>query len=261
MIRDLHFPNSAIVKAPENLILRDGRKSWIELPVRYGVFTHERAGRCLIDTGYSARVTRGTRSLPLRLYEAILRPRLTEHALPDAQGSVDTILVTHLHADHVAALRDYPLARIFADRDAILHFLESDLQGLPHGVFRELLPDDLLDRLVDFAGLPVVEAPLSLGKGFDVFGDGSVLAIPLPGHMRGHTGFCFPQQDPPLLYAGDAQWLSQAVMEDRLPGAPASWILDDEHDCHQSAARIRAFSRAGGQVVYCHDPEAPEGVS
>ena len=250
------FKNSAFVRAPERLVLRGGRWDQIDLPVRYGVFDHARVGRCLIDTGYTKRVTEGRRSLPLQLYANALRPRLQSDALPDAAPKVDAILLTHMHADHVSALRDYAEAAIYADGAGVDHFLDADPAGrVRHGVFRELLPDDLRERIVRFESLPPVEAPLGLGPARDVFGDGEVLAIALPGHMRGHTGFVWPKLERPLLYAADAQWLSRAVMEDRAPGPPARWIMDDIGADADTRRRIAAFARAGGDVIYCHDPE------
>jgi glyoxylase-like metal-dependent hydrolase (beta-lactamase superfamily II) len=81
------------------------------------------------------------------------------------------------------------------------------------------------------------------------------LAVALPGHMRGHTGFVWPRLDRPLLYAADSQWLARAVMEDRSPGPPARWIMDDVKADAETRWRIAAFARAGGEVVYCHDAE------
>lgn len=236
--------------------MRGGRWRAIRLAVRYARFTHDTAGPCLIDTGYSRRVTSGRRSLPLTLYAAILRPRLTDQVLPDAAPGIRTILLTHLHADHVSALRDYPQARIIADIDAAQHFLNaSAVTRTRHGVFRELLPPDLPGRITPLHTLPVTEAPFGLGPARDVFGDGSVIAVPLPGHMRGHTGFLFTQFDRPLLYAGDAGWLARAVRETRPPGPPARWILDDPKADAETAARLNAFAEAGGCIVLCHDPE------
>lgn len=250
------FANSAWVKAPERFVLRDGRWSLIGLPVRYGVFDHPHGGRCLIDTGYSARVTRGSRSLPLWLYAAILRPRLETQVLPEAVPEADSILLTHLHADHVSALKDYPDAKIYADGASIDHFLGGSAFGRTrHGVFRELLPDDFEKRAIRFETLPLVEAPLGLGPARDVFGDGEVLAVPLPGHLRGHTGLVWPKLGRPLLYAADAQWLARAVMEDRPPGPPARWIIDDAEGDAETRRRIAAFAHAGGEVAWCHDPE------
>jgi glyoxylase-like metal-dependent hydrolase (beta-lactamase superfamily II) len=247
-----------VVRVPERLVLRGGRWTQIDLAVRYGLFRHDPAGTCLIDTGYSGRVTRGVRSLPLTLYAAILRPRLTADALPARATEVSTILLTHLHADHVSALRDYPQARLIGDVAALDHFLQAGSVGRTrHGVFRELLPDDLRARLTPLESLPVVDAPMGLGPARDVFGDGEVLAVPLPGHMKGHTGYLFARQSPPLLYAGDADWLAQAIREHRSPGAPARWILDDEDAARSTATRLNAFADAGGRIVLCHDPEPP----
>jgi glyoxylase-like metal-dependent hydrolase (beta-lactamase superfamily II) len=250
------FPNSAFVRAPERLVLRGGRWAQLDLAVRYGLFDHPSAGNCLIDTGYSRRVTSGLRSFPLSVYNLLLRPKLTSQALPEACPQVGAILLSHLHADHVSALRDYPDATIFAHGESIDHFLGSGwFHRAHHGVFKELLPEDLLDRIVRFEDQPAVQAPHGLGPGHDVFGDGSVLAVPLPGHMRGHMGFCWPKLDRALLYAADAQWLHRAVMNQTLPPPPARWILDDPEAALNTSARIAAFAEQGGRVVYCHDPD------
>lgn len=253
------FPNSAFVSAPERLVLKGGEWRQLRIPVRYGRFEHRIFGRCLIDTGYSPRVTHGRRSLPLWLYAKILSPALTDHALPGAVPSANIILLSHLHADHVSALKDYPGARIYADGAGLDHFLGKGWLGRTHkGCFRELLPDDLQQRVIRFETLAQVEAPMGLGMAADIFGDGSVLAIPLPGHMRGHTGFLFANPVTPILYAADADWLSRAILEDRSPGYPARAILDDAAAAAQTAIRIRNFVSLGGRIVLCHDPEAPE---
>jgi glyoxylase-like metal-dependent hydrolase (beta-lactamase superfamily II) len=258
MISGLSFPNSATVRVPERLVLRGGRWTPIDLAVRYGRFLHPREGTCLIDTGYSARVTRGARSLPLTVYAGILRPKLAPAALPQAVPGVNTILLTHLHADHVSALRDYPGARLVGDRAALDHFLAAGAFGRTrHGVFRELLPDDFRARLTPLESLAETAAPFGLGPARDVFGDGEVLAVPLPGHMRGHTGYLFARQSTPVLYAGDADWLAQAIREGRSPSAPARWILDDASAAQATAERLKAFEAAGGRIVLCHDPEPP----
>jgi len=255
MIEGLAFPNSAFVSAPERAVLKGGRWKWLQIPVRYGKFT--RAGeKCLIDTGYSARVTRNRRSLPLALYSILLRPKLTAEELPKAAPVIDTILLTHLHADHVSALRDYPQAKVYVDGTSFDHFMRAGWFGRTrHGCFKELFPEDLADRIIRLESLQQTTAPLGLGPAWDVFGDGSVLAVPLPGHMRGHTGYVFPKLPTPLLYAADAQWLARAIMEDRSPGPPAKWIMHDPAEARETGQRIAAFSKAGGKVVFCHDPE------
>lgn len=243
---------SAIIHAPEALLLKNGRWQDCAVPVRHLSFTHPRLGRCLVDTGYTSRLTRGPRSLPLRIYSALLRPRLQDPGTPDA---VDTILVTHLHADHVCGLKDFPNAQIYAAGSGLAAYAEKrGPHQLRHGVFAELLPDDLSARAIRFETLPQVQAPFGLGPAADICGDGSVLAVPLPGHMRGHTGILWPNRTRPLLYAADAEWLAAAVMQERTPGFPAALVPDDPAAAVTTRARLRAFAAAGGEVWYCHDP-------
>lgn len=250
------FPNSAIVRAPERFVLAGGRWRWIDIPVRYGVFDHPVGGRCLVDTGYSQRTLAGRRSLALRAYAAVLRPKLTDLALPQAEEKIDTILLTHLHADHISALKDYPDAKIYANGEAVRHFMDgSRAGGVRHGFFKEMMPDDFATRFTSFESQAQVEGPLEIGPCADIFGDGSVLAPPLFGHMKGHTGIIWTAGERPLLYAADAEWLREAVIADRSPGPPARFILDSVAEAGESAARIKRFIDLGGEVVFCHDPE------
>ncbi|MEZ5946924.1 MAG: MBL fold metallo-hydrolase [Hyphomonas sp.] len=250
------FPVSAHVRAPEKLVLRGGRWARIAIPVRYGIFEHPAAGTCLIDTGYSQRTISGRRSIALKLYARALNPILTRESLPANVPDPSVILVSHLHADHVSALKDYPKARILADGPSLNRFVNSNWMAQVHkGCFAELLPDNLGARAESFHDFPEVEAPLGLGPARDIFFDGSVLAVPLPGHMRGHTGFLFPKRQRPLLYAADANWLRSAIMEQRSPGYPARFILDNPSDAEETNRRIRAFVEAGGELALCHDPE------
>lgn len=259
------FPSSAVVSAAEWLLLRKGRRRRLSVPVRYGFFVHPVVGLTLIDTGYTPRVTEGRRGVFLRLYAALLRLTLSPSGQLDAflearglsRSDVAAVIVTHFHADHVAGLRALPAARFLASRAAVSQLEQSsDLALVRHGIFRELLPDDFAGRLTLFDDCPRVEAPLGLGLAYDLFGDGSVLALPLPGHARGHSGVLFARLDPPLLYAADAQWLRSALAPNR--SGPASLIVfDDRVAGEKTAARILRFEANGGKVVLCHDPEQP----
>jgi glyoxylase-like metal-dependent hydrolase (beta-lactamase superfamily II) len=261
-MRGPRFINSAIVRVPERLVLRGGSWGRIAVGVRYAMLVHPEFGPVLIDTGYGPRVTHGAqRSLALKVYGAVLRPRLVDNDLPLAAleqagysaTDVQRIIVTHFHADHVAALRDFPNARFVASGtawEAMSRMREGE--RLHSGVFAELLPTDFAGRLVPIEDLPERPAPLGLGMGRDIWGDGSCLAIDLPGHAIGHFGLLWPQGDPPLLYATDTTWMAEAL-DDRLPRGLARIVYADEAAMRKSAALVAAFRRAGGRVVLCHD--------
>ena len=257
------FANSAFVMAPERLFLRGGAWRRVPLKVRYGFFLHPTVGPVLIDTGYGPSVTQGTRSLVLRVYNRVLGPDLVAEGEPETvlrrlgfkPEDVGTIIVTHFHADHVAGLDLFPKARIVAKAEELRTILkQSAHKNLRHGVFSELLPADLASRVEDVDGVAVREAPFGLGRGRDLFGDGSVLAMDLPGHAEGHFGLCFVYLPGPLLYAEAAQRCAEELEEGRRPGFPANLIADDPGAVAESTRRVLAFRQAGGEVLLCHDP-------
>ena len=257
------FPTSAVVKAPERLVLAGGRWTRREIPIRYGLWQHARLGPVLIDTGYSPRVTSDRkRSLGLKLYNAMLRPRLIDANAPLPQlralglepADVSRVVLTHFHADHVAGLHDFPGARILASADAFARLSRmSRLQQLHNAYYPELLPTDFTARLMPIEDCRPAELPHGLGGGFDLFGDGSLFGVPLLGHALGHFGLLWPELS--LLYAVDAQWLLQAIVEQRLPKGPARLIYADEAQLVASCEKVRGFALAGGRVVLCHDPQ------
>ena len=258
------FANSAFVSAPERLVVRGGGWNLLHLKVRYGVYQHPAAGLVLIDTGYGPRVTEGPgRSLPLRLYANLLRPKLVEEHQParvlDRLGAcpadVAAIVLTHFHADHVAALHLFPKARVYAKAATLARIrARSRFANLRHGIFDELLPHDLATRTVDIDKLSVRPAPHGLGQGADLFGDGTLLAVDLPGHAEGHFGICFAELPVPLLYAVDAQWCAAALEPGKAPGLPAALVSSDRRALASSTRRVAAFREQGGDVLLCHDP-------
>lgn len=258
------FGNSANIDAPERLVLRGGKWQKITLKVRCGLIRHPEYGPVLIDAGYGPRVTRGrARSWGLRFYNGLMRPDLIDDESPlgmvarygfSAQD-VKLMVVTHLHADHIGQLRDFPNARFIIDKQAW-----ADMCGNGHlknqltGLFRELLPDDFDDRLVDMRRCASTDLPLGLGAGFDLLGDGSVFGVPFPGHAAGHIGLCFPNYSKPLLYATDVQWVLGAIAPGKAPGPPATLICHDRKAWLETTNRVRKFQDAGGEVMVCHDP-------
>jgi glyoxylase-like metal-dependent hydrolase (beta-lactamase superfamily II) len=134
-------------------------------------------------------------------------------------AQIETVILTHFHADHVGGLRDLPQARVIcakAGYDAMTR--KGRIKNATEGVFAALLPEDLTNRLSFVESSAKVDLPLKLGQGWDIAGDGSLVAVDLPGHLEGHIGLCFPQLTQPFLYAVDVQWMLDSVLQDRCPG-------------------------------------------
>lgn len=256
------FSNTAWVSTRERLVRRGGGWHRVRLPVRVGILERP-DGPALIDAGYSHEALSAPgRSMGLRLYGHLLGPKLRPTGDPEAAlaqlgysaKDVTAVIVTHFHVDHVSALARFPNARLLAHGPSLKATLQrSYLANMRHGVFAELLPQDAPERLEDVTERPLCDAPLGLGPAHDLFGDGAVLAVPLPGHAEGQLGLCFTQGARPLLYAVDVQWLL-ASLPNRLPGPPASLVAHDRRAAEQSVRRVSDFIAQGGEVMLCHDP-------
>lgn len=258
------FFTTSLLPVYERLVLKDGRWHKINLRVRVGYFHHPALGHSLIDTGYFRTDTlRGFKRSPfLSIYRALLRPSTPGHdplsqrlaSLGVTKQQVQTLLITHFHADHVGRLRDFPNAHIICSRRAWESYrLRSSFKNALSGVFGVLLPEDIETRLSFFEDAPMVEAPYELGRSYNLLSDGSLLVVDLPGHADGHVGFCFPQLPKPFLYATDSQWLTQAVVEDRTPRFAASLVACDREMLRLSTEKVAIFVRRGGDVLLCHD--------
>ena len=258
--------NSAHIDVFAGLIKRGAGLKRARLTVRYGVIDLGARGLCLVDTGVGPEVTQGPRSAALRLYNAVLRPQLnadeavetTLRNLGATPADIRHVVVTHFHADHVSSLRLFANAAFIAWGAAARAVMGmSTTAALHNGIFKELIPPDITERLLPVEGLARVPTGTVLGDGRDLFGDGSYLAVPLPGHAFGHFGIFWREAEGPVIYATDAAWTREALIEDKTPWLSSAIVFHDRAAGGDSQRLLRAFAEQGGQIHLCHDVEEP----
>jgi len=258
--------NSAQIDVAAGLVRRGAGLQTISLTVRYGLIDLKGGGLCLVDTGVGPEVTRGQRSAALRLYGAILRPKLDPDQSPQAilrglgatADDVRSVVLTHFHADHVSSLRDFARAEIITCGEAARRVTGmSPGAAWRHGIFKELIPQGFERRLRPLQGMTRVPTGTVLGDGYDLFADASYLAVPLPGHAYGHFGIFWRDQAGPVVYATDASWTLEALMRDQTAGISSAVVFDDRQAGRQTQQRLREFGREGGRILLCHDVEDP----
>jgi glyoxylase-like metal-dependent hydrolase (beta-lactamase superfamily II) len=260
------FANSAFVDAPERFVQRSGRWSRIALRVRYALVRHPTVGAILIDTGYTHHALQGPgRSLGLRIYGQALRPRLVAAEQPLAilarfglaAADIRAVIISHFHADHISGLRLFPQARLIAHGAAWTQVARANYAtNARHGIFTELLPTDFGTRIEAVEAKPYwSQAGDLFGACHDLLGDGSMIAVDLPGHAHGHFGILFPQMARPLLYGVDTQWVAPAMAPGMAPGYPARLIAHDAARIASSTRTLQGFMATGGEVVLCHQPD------
>ena len=65
-------------------------------------------------------------------------------------------------------------------------------------------------------------------SGFDLFSDGSLFAINLPGHSTGHYGLFCPDEEFGTFLVGDAAWTRDAYEKGIYPNPLAYLIMDSK---------------------------------
>lgn len=224
---DLRFFSTGYCTHPEIVTTPGGK--WRSAPA-YGLcalFSHPEKGEVLIDTGYAPRFDEATRQFPERLYALTTPTHIAEgdaliEQLPERVEGYRTIILTHFHGDHVAGCRDFPQATfIYLESGYAAMAPLSRFQATRAAFLPALLPDDFLARSnpIPDTGLEPLPAELNMHPfdlGVDLFGDGLVWGIPLPGHAVGQMGVLL-REDNDVFLCADACWHSKSYRENRFP--------------------------------------------
>lgn len=232
--------------------------SWrpCEFPALAALLRHPERGWMLFDTGYGQAFADATRRFPESLYPRVTPVRWTPQQSLAAQlaargiagSSISHVFVSHFHGDHVGGLADFAEARVWCAHEAWqdLH-RRTRLGALIKGLLPALAPPTLHQRLHFFEHAPAVRLPAELAPfalGYDIFGDGSLLAVSLPGHAVGHFGVCFRAQGRWIFLVADAAWSTRAIEENAPPPRWATALLGATgayrrtlHGLHQLAVR------------------------
>lgn len=162
-------------------------------------------------------------------------------------------LITHAHWDHTGGLGDLPNARVLVAHPE-LEWAQPFTGYFDHGAMPHHLKR-AKERMFafDFTG-PALDG---FSASFDLFGDGSVVAVPQPGHTPGSTAFLVRGEGGVTwLFSGDTTWTSRGV---ELPAHKFLRAFDSDLGALSSSiGQLHAFSRhrPDVKVVPAHDGAA-----
>lgn len=214
---------------PECTVVRGGAMAMRKFPAWAFALFHAQRGWILFDTGYSQHFLDATSSLPEYAYRMVtpvvhtqaqaLRTHLMRDGIADDQ--LAGIFLSHLHADHISGVLDFPRVPIWCSEAAVQDMRgRNRLSALRVGILPGLLGHDFDQRHIHIEQLPRVALPAVLaefGSGHDLLGDGSLIAVALPGHAQGQYGLVFQDPHGLVFLVADAAWSLQLLRAGELP--------------------------------------------
>jgi glyoxylase-like metal-dependent hydrolase (beta-lactamase superfamily II) len=166
--------------------------------------------------------------------------------------SIKTIIISHLHWDHASGIEDFPDAEIWT--------IQADynyaIRKMGFGFSRFMFDNDHIKwRFIHFQDKPYENFDHSL----DMFGDGSVVLVPLPGHTPSLIGmFINTKSGKRYFFINDA-----SLFSDDLKVPAKAWMekLFVDYDKKQTEATIAKIYRLMKQypdmvIISSHDDAA-----
>ena len=226
------------------------RLGCVDRMVGHCLLVESERGLVLVDTGFG---TEDARRLP-RLFKLASGPQLAPEHTALAQvkrlgfdpADVREIIVTHLDLDHAGGLSDFPKARV--------HVHEAELDAF-HG--QRTLKERLRYIPAQLAHQPVFVTHAATGepwKGFESVRDlglgDDILALPLPGHTRGHWAVAVNGDGRWLLHCGD-QYANKGMLDS--PSTAPPGIRAFERGIAWNHGKVRANQER--VIAIARDPD------
>jgi glyoxylase-like metal-dependent hydrolase (beta-lactamase superfamily II) len=190
-------------------ILRKGPMGEL-LPIHAWLIEHPE-GLILVDAGE----THTARSATFAEFHVTREDELDRQieAAGFAPSDIKTVVLTHIHGDHIDGLPHVPNATVLAGAREIA-VANSPMGRLQRVVGRQPLPPSFAPQPIALDGSPLG----AFATSHALTTDGRIVAVPTPGHTLGHMAIIIVQPDHHVLLGGDTAYDQPQLQELRVDG-------------------------------------------
>lgn len=227
-----------------------GKFKQVHFPSLAFLIDHE-DGYVLFDTGYGDHFFTASESFPYKLYrygtpvtyssQDSLKIQLQNNGIN--ADEIKTIVLSHFHGDHTGGLLDFPNAKIICSNKAWEAIRDcKGVKAVRQAYLPGTIPIDFSERAVfieETPILPIKETHTPFTKGYDILGDGSIIAVFLEGHAKGQFGIFFND----IFLCADATWSSAAIRAKSLPNRAAGLIMSSWKEYKETFDQVVDFLR------------------
>jgi len=189
------------------LVKLHSEREFIDIPIYAWAIEHAE-GVIIVDTGDSSASVSDfvTATRYVIAPEEEIGPQLAARGIK--QTDIAKVVLTHIHGDHVRGLKHFQNAPIYL-RDAeytdARTLLNRAITPLPAGLSPTL-----------FSLLPEPLGPFA--QSYPLTRDGTVIAVPTPGHTPGHISVVVRDGDLSYFLSGDITYTEAALLDQALQG-------------------------------------------
>lgn len=186
------------------------------LPVSCYLIEHPR-GNILIDTGWDTRFSYERPKEWFGLVDKISGPTIGEKdgidsklaALGLKDSDIDAVYFSHMDFDHTSGMRLVKNAKAFyASREEIADSKKSKFRYI-----------DTWSGIAEIRPFEYQETGIGpVGRSYDVFADGSVILVSIPGHSHGIFAVKISVEDKYVILANDGAYVQESFEEKTIPG-------------------------------------------
>ncbi|MBU7435796.1 N-acyl homoserine lactonase family protein [Paraburkholderia fungorum] len=238
----MHILNGGRLRMRKSVYLPEAeRTETIDLPVSCILLRHAQ-GNVLFDTGChpdtaddaAARWGAMAKAMtPLSGPEDNVVSQLATLGL--VPENIDVVVNSHLHSDHCGCNGFFKRATFFC------HYKELETAQGPDAVQKGYIPADWEHPMPTTA----------IDGEHDVFGDGRLVLVPLPGHTPGSLGaIATLSRDGSFLLAADAVAMRPNLEREVMPRN--TW---NPELAMESLREVQRIAASGAKVIFGHDPD------
>lgn len=170
------------------------------------IVKHATKGTLLWDTGIPKVIKTMPEGLSVPGFHLTLQKTIQDQLseIELSEADIDYVSISHSHFDHAGNLND------FAGSKWIVHENE----------YAHMFSDAMRAQQQTFSAYNKMETAekITFSEDYDVFGDGSVMILSMPGHTPGHTVLLVNLKNAgPVLLTGDLYHLSEARKRRTVP--------------------------------------------
>ncbi|MGL1889715.1 MAG: MBL fold metallo-hydrolase [Reichenbachiella sp.] len=262
----LSIIETGFAKTPEAFVFRGGSLFKVRKLSHVAILIQHPKGTFVFDTGLGSEIKGQFHDhfsfLDRQLFNFTKLNSLKETLISNNfdTASIDFIIPTHLHFDHASGIEDFSKATIWTTKEEYDHAFSPE--AIPPAFIKEQYDADFIKwKFMDFSNTDYE----IFKESYDVFNDGTVVLVKLPGHTKGSVGmFVNLKSGKRYFFTGDLTWAAEAFIKPAEKHAiPRKKVDGDREKVKESIVMIHHLSKKKPEIkiVPAHDYNAQREIA